>query len=129
MSDVDLINGTITVSKGKNYVTRCIPISDSLLCILKDYLNNKSFRLDDYLFVNHENNKITYYNVYKVFKSSIDKYNKINNKTIKTRLHDLRHSFMLDKLKLNRDELTRELEVEEPNRETADKLTQKAVSL
>ena len=42
---------------------------------------------------------------------------------------DLRHSFMLDKLKLSRDELTRDLEIEEPNREIVDKLTQKAVSL
>ena len=42
---------------------------------------------------------------------------------------DLRHSFMLDKLKLSRDELTRDLEIEEPNRETVDKLTQKVVSL
>lgn len=99
MSDIDSVNGTITVSKGKNYVTRCIPISDSLLYILKDYLNNKSFRLDDYLFVNNANSKFTYYNVYKVFKSSIDKYNKINNKTIKTRLHDLRHSFITNSYK------------------------------
>ena len=36
---------------------------------------------------------------------------------------------MLDKLKLSRDELTREFEAEEANRETVDKSTQKAVSL
>ena len=99
VSDINLVNGTITISNGKNYVTRCIPISDSLLCILKDYLSNKSIRLDDYLFANNKNNKFNYYNVYKVFKSSVDKYNILNNKTIKTRIHDLRHSFITNSYK------------------------------
>ena len=42
---------------------------------------------------------------------------------------DLRHSFMLDKLKLSRDELTKMLDEGETSREVADRLTQKAVSL
>ena len=46
-----------------------------------------------------EKNKFNYYNVYKVFKSSVDKYNILNNKTIKTRIHDLRHSFITNSYK------------------------------
>lgn len=41
---------------------------------------------------------------------------------------DLRHSFMLDKLKLNRDELLKEINISESGRQAADILTKKAIN-
>ncbi len=89
------------------FIAICKEVDDEVKALYKTFENHNKPGLVG-VYENYEIYALTWDDVFKSF--------------------DLRHSFILDKLKFNRDELTKELSTEEITRNTADALTQEAVS-
>lgn len=101
VKDYNLETGVITIWKGKNNVSRIIPLSESInknimiLMELNSYSDN-----DDFIFKEHNQKKFRTHILYKMFKSLLKKAGialRFDGKS--QRIHDLRHTFAINALK------------------------------
>jgi integrase/recombinase XerD len=88
IENVDLDNETIILTKTKNRKQQIIPISRSLVPILREYIKYRKGNTENYLFCNVYGNKLTVY----ALQHTIYKYNKSRG-VQKTSLHLFRHTF------------------------------------
>ncbi len=96
--NVDLKYGILTIIDSKNHVSRTIPISKSMISILKNFKLQNIYPLSDYLFKNI-NDKISYNSVRRYFYQALE-YAKIprRNDMMGPRIHDFRHTFAVHSL-------------------------------
>ncbi|MCX8074893.1 MAG: site-specific integrase [Clostridia bacterium] len=88
IENIDFSNETIILTKTKNRKQQIIPLSRSLVQILRDYLKYRKGSNDDYLFCNTYGNRLTVY----ALQHTIYLYNKSKG-VLKTSLHLFRHTF------------------------------------
>lgn len=88
IGDIDFTAGTIILKKTKNRRQQIIPLSYSLLIILREYMKYREGGEDDYLFCNSYSQKLTR----PALQHAIYCYNKSRG-VIKTSIHLFRHTF------------------------------------
>lgn len=86
--DVDFENEVIKLQKTKNRKQQIIPITRSLIHVLREYMSYRKGENDDYLFCNIYGSKLTE----DALRHSIRKYNRSRG-VMKTSLHLFRHTF------------------------------------
>ena len=103
VADVDLINGVLTIRMSKNNNNRLVPMSNYLVQICKKY-NDKvhlSSTSEDYYFASRDNKPISYGTLYGSFRRFLYKADISHlGKGKGPRIHDLRHTFAVNCLKL-----------------------------
>ena len=97
--NIDFENGFITILSSKNYVTRKIPISNSMLETLKNYRNKSIFINNGYLFHSISQKPINYNKIYKIFNEVLEKFNNKYNRSINATIHCFRHTFITNSLR------------------------------
>lgn len=88
IGDIDFENSTIILKITKNRKQQIIPITNSLLIILNEYLKYRKGKDEDYLFCNIYGGKLHP----SALESAIKKYN-LKRGVNKTSLHLYRHTF------------------------------------
>lgn len=96
IQDVDLINQHIIFRVTKSKKALIVPVSDTLACILKQYIKARKAAQDDYLICNAFGDKMKENG----FTHEIEKYNK-NRGVQKTSVHLFRHTFAIMYLRAN----------------------------
>lgn len=96
--DVDLSQGTIMITNGKNCNIRLIALSNSILKIIKDYLNGQYKNNDDYIFSTKNNTFIQNCQLEQVFRKINDECKIGKNSINRPRIHDFRHGFAIKTL-------------------------------
>ena len=98
--DIRLHDKAIIITKSKNYNTRLIYLSNSMLKELTDYLNSNFKTDEDYIFENKNNNFFANSQIESYFRNLISKIGLKSNGSKNIRIHDLRHSFAVKTLDL-----------------------------
>ena len=88
ISDLDFDNAIIQLNKVKNRKAQIVPMSSSLVLIMKEYLNYRKGRGDDYVFCNSYGGQ----GEIRTYQNLLAKYNKSRGVT-KTSAHLYRHTF------------------------------------
>jgi integrase/recombinase XerD len=88
IEDIDFDDATIKIVKTKNRKQQIIPLTNTLVGILMEYLSHRGGSKSDYLFCNLYGNKITELSLQK----SIFDYNRKRG-VVKTSMHLFRHTF------------------------------------
>lgn len=88
IGEVDFDNGIIRMCKTKNRRQQIIPLSNSLAIVLKEYLEVRGGKPDDYLFCNNYGEKASE----RTYQQLVQKYN-IKRNVNKTSCHCFRHTF------------------------------------
>lgn len=103
LEDIDIDNGTILIRESKNYCTRIIPVSESILEELKNYIKTIDLSYNDYIFKKSNN---TIYNKHfsDSFKLILKKLNIATETGNSPRLHDLRFTFAVKALEKMQNE-------------------------
>ena len=99
--DVDLEQGVLTIREAKNGRDRLIPLSESLLTLLRDYRENAADWLDgaDYFFPAPDRTILSPNTVYQRFRKVLWSAGiPYNGKGNGPRLHDMRHTFAVHTL-------------------------------
>ena len=99
--DVDLEQGVLTIREAKNGRDRLIPLSESLLTLLRDYRENAADWLDgaDYFFPAPDRTILSPNTVYQRFRKVLWSAGiSYNGKGNGPRLHDMRHTFAVHTL-------------------------------
>lgn len=100
IKNVDIVNKTILIEHSKNDRTRIIPLNDSIITLINDYVSKYNLKEEMYLFLNDKtrDNFMNYY-LRKPFHSilkTINIHQKENGSL--PRIHDLRHTFAVHTL-------------------------------
>lgn len=88
IGDVDFENGIIKMSRTKNRKQQIIPLSNSLALVLKEYLEIRGGKDDDYLFCNNFGEKASE----RTYQQLVQRYNIKRNVNV-TSIHSFRHTF------------------------------------
>lgn len=88
IEDIDFENSVIKMTKTKNRRQQIIPLSNSLAIVLKEYLEIRGGKPDDYLFCNNYGQQASQ----RTFQQLVQKYN-ISRNVNCTSCHAFRHSF------------------------------------
>ena len=88
IADVDFENGVIRMSRTKNRRQQIIPLSNSLANVLKEYLEVRGGKPDDFLFCNNYGEKASE----RTYQQLVQRYN-IKRNVNCTSCHAFRHSF------------------------------------
>jgi integrase/recombinase XerD len=96
IQDLDLFNQHITFRVTKNKYALIVPMSDTLSCILKEYVKARKAQPDDYLICNAFGEKMKDNG----FTHEIEKYNRSRG-VEKTSVHLFRHTFAIMYLRAN----------------------------
>lgn len=88
ISDIDFDNGVIRMSRTKNRRQQIIPLSNSLAIVLKEYLEIRGGKPDDYLFCNNYGEKASE----RTYQQLVQRYN-IKRNVNKSSIHTFRHTF------------------------------------
>jgi integrase len=92
---IDLENGILHIEKAKFNKDRLIPVSDSMLVVLKQYcaVMHPSYYAEDYLFVGITRERYSHHNIYFRFRELLDDA-KIQHagRGFGPRIHDIRHT-------------------------------------
>lgn len=94
--NINLDNKTIEILNSKNHKSRIIPISSSLVIILRKFIKNQIFNEDGYLFHDDKFNKYKYNKVWYCWKCIVENAN-INSSPIPG-IHSFRHTFAINSL-------------------------------
>ncbi len=89
LSDVDLVDRTLTIRQGKGMADRTIELEKKGLQALRNYLASRLQSLTDALFLNYQAEPISERGVQKL----LQKYVKLAGITKKISPHSLRHTF------------------------------------
>ena len=103
LNDVDINKGTILIRESKNYCSRIIPISNSLVLELKNHIKSNIFTNNDYLFTK-SNGKIYDKHFSEKFKLILKQLNIATETGNNPRLHDLRFTFAVKALEKMQEE-------------------------
>lgn len=102
VEDVDIVNGVINLKETKNSRFRTIPVSDSLLKVIKQYCDKCLYLKanNDFFFSHKDGRKVKEQSIYLIHRKALD-YASIPyiGSTKGPRLHDLRHTFAVNSLK------------------------------
>ena len=96
ISDVDLEMGILTICASKHEKSRYVPVSDELICVLREYAKTISDRKNDagYFFAAPDSGIYDTYTIYAAFRKVLrDAGIPHGGKGKGPRLHDFRHSF------------------------------------
>ncbi|OGT36166.1 MAG: integrase [Gammaproteobacteria bacterium RIFCSPHIGHO2_12_FULL_37_14] len=105
IGDIDMDNLVITIQQSKFYKSRLTPFNEEIKEIIKKYLQwrkskQKTQMLEDYLFFGKNNKPFNASTMEKIFRrireSACIKRN--DNATFQPRIHDLRHTFAVNRL-------------------------------
>lgn len=88
IGDIDFENGIIKMSRTKNRKQQIIPLSNSLAVVLKEYLEIRGGKEDDYLFCNNYGEKASE----RTYQQLVQRYN-IKRNVNCTSIHSFRHTF------------------------------------
>ena len=102
VEDVDIINGIIHLKETKNSRFRTIPISDSLLTVIKQYCDKCLYlkTKNDFFFSHKDGRKVKEHSIYLIHRKALEYANiPYIGSTKGPRLHDLRHTFAVNSLK------------------------------
>lgn len=100
LKDVDLTQGTILITNGKNNNIRLIALSNSMLKSLKNYLSKLYKNDNDYIFSTKNNTYINNTQLQQIFRKINDKCGIGKNAINRPRIHDFRHGFAIKTLDL-----------------------------
>ena len=102
-SDVDLIEGVLTIREPKNQRDRYVPMSASLMQIMKDFnslSHEPTAKAEDSFFRSKYQPHLNRYQIYKWFRICLEKAGiSHHGRGMGPREHDLRHSFCVHSLK------------------------------
>ena len=101
IKDIDFDNGVIRMSRTKNRRQQIIPLSNSLAIVLKEYLEVRGGKADDYLFCNNYGEKASE----RTYQQLVQRYN-IKRNVNKSSIHCFRHTFAKQWI-LNQGDLAR----------------------
>ena len=96
--DVNLTNGTIMITNGKNCNIRLIGLSKSIQNTIKKYLDKKYLNENDYIFSTKNNSFMSNSHLQSVFRKINDKCKIGINAINRPRIHDFRHGFAIKAL-------------------------------
>lgn len=88
IGDIDFDNNVIRMNKTKNRRQQIIPLSNSLANVLKEYLEVRGGKADDYLFCNNYGEKASE----RSYQQLVQRYN-IKRNVNKSSIHCFRHTF------------------------------------
>ena len=112
LKHMDLIEGTILIVSAKFNKDRLIPVSESMLSILKEYCNimHPFYKPEDYLFIGITREPCSHHNVYLRFREILVTAGiKHAGRGYGPRIHDIRHTHcchVLQKASQNGDDLS-----------------------
>lgn len=91
----------IIIDESKNMVTREIPLSTSTYNVLYEYIKNNNYtNIEDYIFINADNKRMSEYMIRKYYKELLEKaVIPVRYDGKRQRIHDLRHTFAVNSLK------------------------------
>ena len=94
-SEVDLVNGILTISKAKNGTSRLVPMSSSLTDYCKHYAKNMNITMhsDDYFYPSRDGGKYHRTPVYLKFKQFMKLAGIFSEGSVGPRVHDIRHTY------------------------------------
>jgi len=99
-SDVDLVNGILTITKAKNSTSRLIPMSWSLTDYCRRYAKNMGFDMssDGYFYPSRDAGKYNSTPVYVKFKQFMKLAGIFPDGSVGPRVHDIRHTYAVHAL-------------------------------
>ena len=99
-SEVDLVNGLLTITKAKNGTTRLLPMSCSLTDYCKQYAKNMDFDMssDGYFYPSRDNGKYHRTPVYVKLKQFMKLAGIFPEGVVGPRVHDVRHTYAVHAL-------------------------------
>ncbi len=105
INDFNINERTLSIIKSKNNVSRYISLSDSIYNQLLKYIKfRNSIAKTNKLFINQEGQKYSEFLLYKTFHGLLlDANIKTSHNGKRPRLHDLRHTFAVNSLKVMQD--------------------------
>lgn len=103
LEDIDFYLGTMLIKESKNYCTRKIPISNSILKELENHVKIMNVKTNDYLF-KKSNGRLYDKHFSEKFKLILEKLNISNESGNCPRLHDLRFTFAVKALEKMEEE-------------------------
>jgi integrase/recombinase XerD len=98
LEDVDLKEKMIFIKRSKFYKSRLVPVSDSVVNILKLYKlkrlgHKRTTNQEDPFFIGMTGNRVFENSISRRFRNVIKSLNLLNDQGVRPRLHDLRHTF------------------------------------
>jgi integrase len=105
LNDIDMDNQVITIQQSKFYKSRLLPFNQQLKMIIKTYLQwrikqKQPQSPDAYLFISKNNQPLNHSTIEGIFKRIREKagIKRTDKATYQPRLHDLRHTFAINRL-------------------------------
>ena len=94
-SEVDLVNGILTISKAKNGTSRLLPMSGSLFDYCRRYAKNMNFSMhsDGYFYPSRDGGKYHRTPVYVKLKQFMKFAGIFSDNSVGPRVHDVRHTY------------------------------------
>lgn len=98
--DINLEDGVITVSKGKNNITRFVPMTETLRIYGQHYVKNMAFDMstEGYFYPAPDGRKYNSGSILSGFRRILRDAEIITDESVKPRIHDLRHTFAVHSL-------------------------------
>lgn len=103
LQDIDFNEGTILIKESKNNCTRLIPVSNTILDMLKEHKKNFGLSIDDYIFKSSNGKKYDKH-LSEKFKGVLKKLNIATETGNSPRFHELRFTFAVKSLEKMQDE-------------------------
>jgi integrase len=99
-SEVDLVNGILTITKAKNGTSRLVPMSSSLTDYCKRYVENMGFDMDreGYFYQSTDGGKYNRKHIYIMFKKFMKLAGIFPEGLVGPRVHDIRHTYAVHAL-------------------------------
>lgn len=99
VKNVDFKNGTFTILHAKNHSERVIPVHENTIRLLEEYVvKKKIFNSDAYIFANRKGDPVDLSTINRVFLELLHQA-KIPHPKGGPRIHDLRHTFCVHRLR------------------------------
>ncbi len=103
LQDIDFNDGTILIRESKNNCTRLIPVSNTILDVLKEHNKKFNLSIDDYIFKSSKGKKYDKH-LSEKFKEVLEKLNIATETGNSPRFHDLRFTFAVKSLEKMQEE-------------------------